>query len=60
MFACEKCWADAYLRSRYTGKSQAGCYQELLIERENNPCSEREQAGQFWDAEKQIDRRTHR
>lgn len=57
MASCEKCWGDAYLRSRSTGKSQAECYYELLAERKDNPCTEKEQAGQWWDEEKQIDKR---
>ena len=57
MSACEKCWGDAYLRSLYSGKSQGECYTELLEERSDNPCSPQEQAGQFWDDEKQCDRR---
>lgn len=54
---CEKCWSDAYYLSRSTGKSQADCYLELLAEREDNPCSPKEQAGEYWDEQHQIDRR---
>jgi len=43
--ACEKCWADAYLRMRELGGSQADHYHDLLNERENNPCSTAEQNG---------------
>ena len=57
MSACEKCWGDAVLRSYGSGRSQVECYQDLLRERESNPCSPRDQAGQFWDEEKQCDRR---
>lgn len=57
MAACEKCWGDAYYRHITTGKSQSDCYKELLREREHNPCTPREQAGQWWDEEKQCDRR---
>lgn len=46
---CEKCWKDAFIRSRMTGKSQAECYEELLEEREDNPCSLKEQAGDYWE-----------
>ena len=60
MAACEKCWGDAYRRMLSTGKSQGECYIELLEERKNNPCSPKEQAGQFWDEEKQIDKRSLR
>ena len=55
MAMCEKCWGDAYFRHYSTGKSQAECYEELLEERKDNPCSPKEQAGQWWDEEKQID-----
>lgn len=41
--ACEKCWADAYMRMLVNGKGQAENYQELLEERKDNPCSEAEQ-----------------
>jgi len=57
MASCEKCWGDAYHRSRATGRSQSNCYHEILDERKDTPCSEREQAGQFWDEEKGCDRR---
>ena len=60
MASCEKCWGDAYMRSMATGRSQAECYHELLEERKDNPCSEQEQAGQFWDEEKKIDKRSLR
>ena len=60
MSACEKCWGDAYLRSRYSGKSQSECYMELLKERENSPCSSEQQAGQWWDEEKQCDKRRYK
>lgn len=57
MPACEKCWRDAYYRSRATGHSQSECYAKLLEERRDNPCSPKEQAGQFWDEERQCDKR---
>ncbi len=44
MAACEKCWADAYIRViNNPMKSQTEHYQDLLEERKNNPCSEIEQ-----------------
>lgn len=52
MGACEKCWADAYLRAMNTGKSQTECYHELLEERKEHPCSVEEQSGKdlyFWN-----------
>lgn len=57
MAACEKCWGDAYLRSLGCGKSQAECYEEILKERDDDPCTPEQQAGQWWDKEKQIDSR---
>ena len=46
MASCEKCWADAYKRSRiYPEKCQAEHYRDLIKERENNPCTPEEQAG---------------
>ena len=57
MPTCEKCWGDAYIRSRESWKTQTECYYELLEERKDSPCLPREQAGQFWDEEHQCDRR---
>lgn len=42
MAICEKCWGDAYIRMRNTGRSQYDCYLELLDERKDNPCKEGE------------------
>ena len=47
--ACEKCWADAYMRMRETGRGQAECYRELLEERKDNPCTPEQELGQFSD-----------
>ena len=52
---CEKCWSDAYLRSRLTHRSQADCYSEILEERKDNPCSAEEQAGIDDDKEVQVE-----
>lgn len=51
MAGCEKCWGDAYLKSRNSHKSQAECYHDLIKERdkEGRVCTLKEQAGQFWD-----------
>jgi hypothetical protein len=38
-------------------KSQAEHYHDLIEERKDNPCTPKEQAGQFWDEEKQCDSR---
>lgn len=53
---CEKCWSDAYRRA-YPSGSQAEEYRLLLEERKNKPCSPRDQAGQWWDEERQCDMR---
>jgi hypothetical protein len=57
MSACEKCWSDSYFIWRLTGKPREECYSKLLKEREANPCTPKQQAGDWWDEEKQIDRR---
>ena len=46
---CEKCWKDA--GSRYDE------YVLLLKSRKDCPCSPQEQAGEYWDERKKIDRR---
>ena len=57
MASCEKCWDDAGLKAKVTGRSKVECYIELLEDRKSNPCSPKEQAGQWWDEEKQCDSR---
>jgi len=57
MSACEKCWGDAYMLSMRNGRAQHENYSRLLEERKDNPCSPKDQAGQFWDEEKQCDKR---
>lgn len=54
---CEKCWADAAARVFGTGRDQYEAYRELLEERRDNPCSPREIAGDWWDEERQCDKR---
>ncbi len=55
---CEKCWTDAYHRSvSDPTKPQVDHYHDLIEERKNNPCSPSEQAGDWWDEEKQCDSR---
>jgi len=54
---CEKCWKAAYFRHLDTGKSQTEAYYELLSEREDNPCTPQEQAGEWWDEKNQCDGR---
>ena len=34
MAGCDKCWGDAYTRSRCNGREQADVYAELLKERD--------------------------
>lgn len=43
MSACEKCWADASMRSMHNGRSVADNYRDLIIEREDTPCSAEQQ-----------------
>lgn len=50
MSACEKCWGDAYIRSRTLGGSQADHYRALLEERADNPCTPEQQVGFALDA----------
>lgn len=50
---CEKCWADAY---RMHG-DQVENYRVLIEKRKDNPCSPKEQAGQWWDEDRQVDTR---
>lgn len=56
---CEKCWGEAYMMMRETGKSQYSCY--LLIARNKNvtgeSCTRQEQAGSHWDEKTQRDTR---
>jgi hypothetical protein len=57
MSTCEKCWGDAWIRSLSSMRSQWECYLELVEERKGNPCSPRDQAGQFWDEDLKRDKR---
>lgn len=52
--SCEKCWSDAY---DFGQSDQTENYHRLLAERKDKPCSPREQAGQWWDEERQCDSR---
>ena len=61
MASCEKCWVDAYTRSLVQPwKSQSEHYQELMLERRDNPCTPKQQAGSYWDEENQRDTREDR
>ena len=55
MPGCEKCWRDAQHRALGQGRSTTECYAELLESRKDNPCTPKEQAGDYWDEEKQCD-----
>ena len=44
--ACEKCWTDAFVRARTTGRPQVDCYYELLKERAQTPCTPEQQKGE--------------
>jgi len=58
MASCEKCWGNAFMRTLADcSKAQYEHYNDLLEERKDNPCSPKEQAGQWWNEEKQIDKR---
>jgi hypothetical protein len=37
MSACQRCWDDAWLRSRYTPESQAEAYKRLIAARDATP-----------------------
>ncbi len=58
---CEKCWGDAYMMTLgEPSRSQGECYQELLVKRAADVafiCTPKEQAGQWWDEDKQRDSR---
>jgi len=53
---CEKCWADAW----HPFGDQAERYSKLVKERTERGqiCTPKEQAGDWWDEEKQCDKRT--
>lgn len=52
MSSCEKCWGDAYLAMLTRGGTQADHYHRLIEERRDNPCTPEEQAGEWWDGER--------
>lgn len=54
---CEKCWIDARKRMLETGEATDLIYHRLLLERSDNPCSPKEQAGEWWDEELEKDTR---
>ncbi len=57
---CRKCWNEAYLRTcTDPWKSQVKHYCDIIDEKEESGkiCTPEEQAGEYWDEEKQIDSR---
>lgn len=56
---CERCWGDARQLASDVGGAHQDWYHVLLAEGREHPCSPREQAGPFWDADRQVDRRRH-
>lgn len=50
---CEKCWGDSYVKDE--GVPRVDRYLELIDDRRDNPCSPREQAGEFWDEDREQD-----
>jgi hypothetical protein len=60
MACCEKCWAEAFTRAATLGGYQLDRYAEIVAERRamGTVCTPEEQAGQWWDADRQCDSRT--
>ena len=56
-YCYEKCWSDAYTKSYGGNGDQVEWYQKLLKERKDKPCTPKEQAGDYWDEDKQMDSR---
>ena len=60
MDGCEKCWSEAgvlYANGQGEYESKTEAYHKVLELRELTPCTPKEQAGDWWDNEKQIDTR---
>ena len=60
---CEKCWADAYSRMLTNpNRSQASHYADIVFERNvtGTACTPKEQAGEWWDEDQQLDTRFDR
>ena len=57
MASCEKCWWDAAKMARDGLGDRVELYHKLLKQRDKTPCSPKEQAGDYWNEEKQIDAR---
>ena len=56
-YCCEKCWGDAFTKSYGGNGDQVDWYLKLLKERKDKPCTPKEQAGDYWDEDKQMDSR---
>jgi hypothetical protein len=59
MPSCERCWSEASARAVGTHRPTIDVYYEVVKEREDAGliCTPQEQAGQWWDEEKQRDSR---
>lgn len=62
MAGCERCWSEAaqiYRMGLGRGGSHVEVYQAILDERDTLGlvCSPEEQAGDWWDPERGVDRR---
>lgn len=59
MSSCEKCWGEAYrLELANPTVSQAEHYQNLIEERQDNPCTPEQQAGEDADICPRCKRKT--
>lgn len=60
MASCERCWLEAAARAVGSGRPTTDVYYEVMKEREEAGlvCTPKEQAGQWWDEEKQRDSRS--
>ena len=47
MPACQKCWTDAGYAAHSRGGSKAEHYERLIDEREDDPCTAKEQCGEM-------------
>ena len=59
MTSCEKCWAEAVRRNHSSGQPASEIYDEVLAEHKANPCTPKEQAGQWWSDEWGVDTRVY-
>jgi hypothetical protein len=54
---CRKCWDEAGRIASSRQSDQVEEYTRLIDSRKENPCSPEEQAGEYWDTERQVDTR---